>query len=200
MYQPEHFKEERPEVLHELIRSHPFGLLISNSADGLLANGLPFLLDAERNILKAHFARANPHWRGLDGQQVLIVFQGPQAYISPSLYATKKDTGKVVPTWNYVMVQVRGLAKVHDDVEWLASQVTALTNTHEMKRKEPWAVSDAPESYIQSQLRGIVGVEIEITSINGKWKMSQNRPEADKRGVADGLEQSAVAALVRERI
>jgi len=131
---------------------------------------------------------------------VLIVFQGPQAYISPSLYATKPETHKVVPTWNYVMVQVRGVAKVHDDVQWLEAQVAALTYSHEAKRASPWAVSDAPAPYIQSQLRGIVGVEITIASIEGKWKMSQNRPEADRRGVADGLEQSDVAALVRSRI
>jgi len=200
MYQPEHFKEDRIEVLHGLIRSHPFGLLISNGAEGLLANGLPFYLDAATGNLKAHFARANDHWRNLDGQQVLIVFQGPQTYISPSLYVTKQETGKVVPTWNYVMVQARGIARVHDDAQWLVQQIQELTHSNEARRSQPWAVTDAPAPYIQSQLRGIVGVEIAISSIEGKWKLSQNRSEADKRSVADGLENEEVARLVRERM
>lgn len=202
MYQPPHFKEERLEVQHGLIRSHPFGLLISVGQDGPVANGVPFLLDHEAaplGILKTHVSRANSQWRNLDGQSILAVFQGPQAYVSPSLYETKRETGKVVPTWNYAMVQVKGKARVHEDAAWLHAQVTALTVGHEHSRPAPWHVSDAPESYVDSQLKGIVGVEIVIQAIEGKWKMSQNRPESDRRGVNSGLagNNPEVAALVR---
>jgi transcriptional regulator len=136
-------------------------------------------------------ARANPQWRELDGQKVLVVFQGPQAYISPSFYATKRETGKVVPTWNYAMVQVRGVARVHDGSAWLDAQIAALTSSQERQRAPSWAVSDAPRDFIEAQLRSIVGVEIEIAAIEGKWKVSQNRPEADRRGVAEQLATSA---------
>jgi len=201
MYQPPHFKEERLEVQHTLIRAHPFGLLISVGEDGPEANGLPFYLDATAGplgTLKVHMARANAQWRSINGQKVLIVFQGPQAYISPSLYETKRETGKVVPTWNYCMVQASGIARVHEDAEWLHKQITALTQGHEGKRAAPWAVIDAPDSFIQSQIRGIVGVEIEISAISGKWKMSQNRNEADRKGVIEGVGDPEVSDLVRE--
>jgi transcriptional regulator len=204
MYQPAHFKETRLEVQHALIKAHPFGLLISSGVDGLEANGVPFLVDAgpaPLGILRTHVARANSQWKNLNGQSVLVVFQGPQTYISPSLYETKRETGKVVPTWNYVMVQVKGVASVHEDHAWLSAQITALTNKHEAGRPAPWAVDDAPERYIESQMNGIVGIEIDITSIEGKWKVSQNRPEADRRGVAEGLSKEKpnldMAGLVR---
>ena len=147
-------------------------------------------------------ARGNEQWRGLDGQRVLAVFQGPQAYVSPSFYATKRETGKVVPTWNYAMVQVRGSVTIHDDPHWLQAQITALTKAHEGNRAEPWAVSDAPERYIEMQKRAIVGIEITIDDIRGKWKVSQNRTVADQSGVAEGLEADGemdMAALVRQR-
>jgi transcriptional regulator len=202
MYEPPHFKEDRLEVQHALIKAHPYGLLISVGAEGPVANGAPFLLDSVAGALgtlKLHLARANQQWRGLDGQKVLCVFQGPMAYVSPSHYETKRETGKVVPTWNYVMVQARGVARVHEDAVWLRAQVSALTDKHEKGRAEPWAVSDAPPTYIDSQLKGIVGMEIAIESIAGKWKVSQNRPEADRRGVAAGLaDNPEMAALVRE--
>ena len=190
MYQPPHFKEDRLDIQHALIKAHPFGLLISSGVEGLEANGVPFLVDAATaplGILRTHVARANSQWKNLNGQNVLVVFQGPQTYISPSLYETKRETGKVVPTWNYVIVQVKGVASVHEDHAWLSAQIRALTQTHEAGRVAPWAVDDAPERYIESQMNGIVGVEISITSIEGKWKVSQNRPEADRRGVAEGL-------------
>jgi len=203
MYQPPHHREDRLDVQHALIERHPFGLLISTGPDGLLANGLPFLLRREAGALgtlAAHMARANEQWRTLDGQSVLVVFQGPQIYITPAFYETKRETGKVVPTWNYAMVQARGLARVHADPAWLDGQIGALTDRHEEKRPRPWAVEDAPRPYIESQMRGIVGVEIEIAAIEGKWKVSQNRPEADRRGVAEGLANAApdMAALVRD--
>jgi len=202
MYQTTHFKEERLEVQHALIEAHPFGLLISVGPDGPEANGVPFLLDAggaPLGVLKSHVARANDQWRNLDGQRVLIVFQGPQAYVSPSLYETKRETGKVVPTWNYVMVQARGFVRVHEERDWLHAQVSALTKTHEQGRSQPWAVSDAPALYIESQLKGIVGIEIIIDVIEGKWKVSQNRPEVDRRGVAHGLadDHAEMIKLVR---
>lgn len=202
MYQPPLHREDRLDVQHTLIETHPFGLLISSSEEGLTANGLPFILKRDQShlgLLKAHLARANGQWQGLDGQQVLIVFQGPLSYISPSFYETKKETGKVVPTWNYAMVQARGVARVHHDPSWLNRQINELTNHQEAGRADPWAVNDAPEAYIQSQLRGIVGVEIPITAIEGKWKVSQNRTEPDRRGVAEGLLETnpSMSSLVR---
>lgn len=202
MYQPPHHREDRLDVQHALIQSHPFGLLISSGTDGLFANAIPFLLQpamGERGTLECHMARANDQWREIDGKQVLVVFQGPQSYVSPSFYETKRETGKVVPTWNYAMVQVRGIARLRSDPEWLGRQIDALTSRHETGRTPSWAVSDAPRAYIESQLRGIMGIEIEIAAIEGKWKVSQNRPEADRRGVAEGLSQSnpAMAELVK---
>jgi transcriptional regulator len=202
MYQPPHHREDRLDVQHALIEAHPFGLLISAGPEGLLANGIPFILKPDHGqlgLLKAHLARANGQWQSLDGQQVLVVFQGPLSYVTPSFYETKKETGKVVPTWNYAMVQARGVARVHTDPSWLHAQINELTDHQEAGRAHPWAVNDAPEPYIHSQLHGIIGVEIPITAIEGKWKVSQNRPEADRRGVAEGLAEAnpAMASLVR---
>ena len=194
MYQPPHHREDRLEVQHSLIRSHPLGLLISSGTEGLLANAIPFLLQPSTGAfgtLQAHMARGNSQWRNLDGQKVLVVFQGPQAYVSPSFYETKRETGKVVPTWNYAMVQARGIANVHADAAWLDKQILALTSQHEGRRSPSWAVGDAPRAFIETQLKGIIGVEIEIQHIEGKWKVSQNRPEPDRRGVAEGLANDA---------
>jgi transcriptional regulator len=186
MYLPALFREDRLEALHALIRSHPLGLLISHGPGGLLANLLPFVLksgDSERGVLQAHMARANPQWRELDDRPVLVVFRGADAYVSPSLYATKKETGKVVPTWNYVMVQARGQARVRDQIDWLSPQLDALTSGREANRTQPWAVADAPADYIETQKKHIVGLEIEIAALEGKWKVSQNQPEANRRSV-----------------
>ncbi|MGB3539004.1 MAG: FMN-binding negative transcriptional regulator [Mesorhizobium sp.] len=212
MYQPPLFRETRPDILHALIRSHPLGLMISNGADGPVANPLPFLLDADvppHGRLRVHLAKANPHWRLLadnPGSSVLVVFQGADSYITPSWYETKRETGKVVPTWNYAMVQVRGTAQVIEDQEWLARQISDLTGVHENGRPDPWAVTDAPDAFIQSQIKGIVGIEIAITAMDGKWKTSQNRPMADRAGVVQGLEAEGkttsaleMARLVRSR-
>jgi transcriptional regulator len=191
MYQPPHFREEDLSVQHALIRAHPLGLLITSGPGGLMANPLPFLLDAGSSLkgtLRVHMARANGQWREIQaGATVLVVFQGAESYITPSWYAMKRETGKVVPTWNYAIVQARGAAKVFEDANWLRRQVGALTSEHEGSRPAPWAVTDAPEAYIASQLKGIVGVEIEITGIEGKWKVSQNRPAADVLEVVAGL-------------
>ncbi len=208
MYLPEHFEESRPDVLHELLRSHPLGLLITQDsaqdAVGLQADAIPFMLDAERGefgTLVAHVARANPLWReARTDVESLVVFQGAQAYISPAWYATKQETGKVVPTWNYVMVQARGRLRVIDDAAWLHSLVTRLTDHHEAARSDaprtPWKVTDAPDDYIAAMQRAIVGIEIELTALTGKWKVSQNRSAADRAGVAGGLGAHAMAALV----
>ena len=203
MYQPDQHREDRLEVQHDLIAAHPFGLLISAGGQGLLANGLPFHLDrqaAPLGRLRGHLARANPQWHDLDGQPVLVVFQGPLTYVSPGFYETKRETGKVVPTWNYAMVQVRGIARVLQDQAWLDAQVAALTDAMEAGQPHPWAVDDAPRPYVEAQLRGIVGVQIDIAGVEGKWKVSQNRPPADRLGVARGLEASHpdMAALVRK--
>ena len=190
MYCPSLFREDRLDVLHAFMRSHPLGLLISHGSAGLVANLLPFVLktaDSGRGVLQAHMARANPQWQELDDQAVLIVFRGPDAYVSPSLYATKRETGKVVPTWNYAIVQARGKARIRDRSDWLTPQLNALTTAREAARAQPWSVADAPADYIEAQKRAIVGIEIEIAVLEGKWKVSQNQPEANRRSVAAGF-------------
>jgi transcriptional regulator len=191
MYEPPLHRKESLEAQHALIRSQPLGLLISAGPAGLEANSIPFLLDASASkfgTLRAHMARANPQWRSLgEAEEALVVFQGPDRYISPNWYATKRETAKVVPTWNYVMVQARGKPRVIEDAEWLRAQIDELTRTHEGRRPTPWAVSDAPADFIAMQVKAIVGLEIEIAHIAGKWKASQNRPAADREGVIEGL-------------
>jgi transcriptional regulator len=194
MYQPPHFREDDLSVQHALIRAHPLGLLVTLGREGLEANPIPFVLDARASALgtlKAHLSRANAQWRNFDpAQEALVVFQGPEAYITPSWYAAKREHGKVVPTWNYAIVQARGRLTVRDNPDWLLQQIAALTDIQETPRPEPWAVSDAPEPFVAAQLKGIVGVELEITRIEGKWKVSQNRAEADRLGVSAGLRLS----------
>ncbi len=202
MYEPPHFVEDRAEVMHELIRAHPLGLLVCNGENGPVANPVPFLLDVSSDavVLRAHLARANPQWRLLENAgTALVVFQGEQAYVTPSWYASKTEHGKVVPTWNYCLVQVRGKVSIHDDPAWLARQAGTLTDTHEAGRAQPWAMTDAPERFVETQLRAIVGVEIVVRELRGKWKVSQNRPVADRAGVAAGMadEDAAMAGLVR---
>ncbi|HEY6630904.1 MAG TPA: FMN-binding negative transcriptional regulator [Rhizobiaceae bacterium] len=191
MYQPPHFREDDLSVQHALIRAHPLGLLITSGDAGPNANLLPFHLDAAlsaKGTLQVHMAKANGQWREIEaGAPVLVVFQGADAYVTPSWYATKQETGKVVPTWNYAVVQVRGVARVIHDADWLRGQIGALTGEHEAVRDHAWTVSDAPDAFIASQIKGIVGVEIEIAGIDGKWKVSQNRPEADRTRVAAAL-------------
>lgn len=208
MYAPSMFAETRVEVMHALIRSHPFGLLVTQDADGSQADGIPFLIDADRGphgTLRAHVARANPLWRASRTDvDSLAVFQGPQAYISPAWYASKAEHGQVVPTWNYVIVQARGRLRAIDDAAWVRRLVGDLTDRHEAGRSAPWAVSDAPDEYIAKMLKAIVGIEIELTALTGKWKVSQNRPAADRDGVVRGLRDehggrnADMAALVRD--
>lgn len=208
MYLPSHFAETRPEVLHAALRDHPLGLLITQDAEHTLeVNPIPFLLDAARGphgTLRGHVARANPVWReARRDAETVVVFQGPQAYVSPGWYATKAETGKVVPTWNYVTVVARGALRVIDDRGWLRGLVGELTERHEAAQARPWQVSDAPPDYIDTMLKAIVGIEIELVSLQGKWKVSQNRPAKDREGVAEALRDGtdthgpAMAALVR---
>jgi transcriptional regulator len=191
MYIPAHFREARTEEQHALIRDYPLGLLITTGAAGLQASPLPFHLVTEGpslGILQTHLSRANPHWMAIDGLDALVVFQGSDAYITPSWYQSKEEHGKVVPTWNYAMVQARGRVKVIEEQGWLRAQITRLTGDHESRRAAPWHVTDAPPAFIDAQIKGIVGLEIEIGHLEGKWKVSQNRPDADRPRVADGLD------------
>jgi transcriptional regulator len=199
MYQPPHFREDRLDVQHDLIRSHPLGLLITSGPGGLMANPIPFLIDSgasERGTLLCHMARANPQWRELAAvEECLVVFQGPQDYVTPSWYATKRETGKVVPTWNYAMVHAWGKPAVIDDPDWLRRQIESLTQAREASRPEPWQVDDAPAAFVTAQIKGIIGVEIPIGRIEGKWKVSQNRPEPDRAGVAAGYREQGEAGI-----
>jgi transcriptional regulator len=193
MYLPAHFEEKRPEVLHELLRAHPLGLLITQSDAGLSADSIPFVLDADPaggpGILRAHVARANPLWREARGDvDSLVVFQGAQAYISPGWYPSKAEHGKVVPTWNYVMVQARGRLRAIDEAAWLHAFVSRLTNKHEAVQARPWAVTDAPAPFVDTMVKAIVGIELTLTELTGKWKVSQNRSAADRAGVVSGLQ------------
>jgi transcriptional regulator len=191
MYRPPAFREDRIEILHQAIVAYPLAMLVTSSASGISANLIPFTLHSdagERGVLKAHLAKANSQLADLRaGAEALVIFQGPQAYVSPSWYPTKRLHGKVVPTWNYVMVQARGRPVIIDDPDWLRMQIDALTGQQEQYQPEPWSVADAPASYIDGQLKGITGIEIAIERIEGKWKASQNHPAANKAGVVDGL-------------
>lgn len=206
MYTPRHFEETRLDVLHTLIAAHPLGALVHGSADGLDADHIPFEVDgptpeAPFGILRAHVARANPLWRDA-GAAVMVLFQSPSAYVSPAFYEQKAETGKVVPTWNYAVVHAHGTLRAIEDRAWLLSLVERLTNRHEAGRAEPWKVSDAPPDYIEAMLNAIVGIEIRIDRIEGKWKTSQNRSTADQARVAAGLvaDGNALGALMRDRL
>ena len=206
MYQPGAFREERLEILHALIRAHPLGTLITAGSGGLAANLVPFIVadQGERGTLRAHIARANDQVEALRaGAETLVVFQGPDAYISPSWYPSKQEHGRVVPTWNYVVVQVHGTPHLIEDPLWIRAQIGALTQSQEGQRARPWSVADAPEAFVEAQIRAIVGVEIPILRIEGKWKLSQNRSAADRRGVVEGLQgegrNEEMARLVAER-
>jgi transcriptional regulator len=191
MYVPDHFREDRPEVLQDAVRRIGFATLVTQ---GLEANHLPMLL--EGGILRGHVARANPVWKAGAGE-ALAIFLGPHAYVSPSWYPSKAETGKAVPTWNYLTVHARGTIAWIQDGDWLRAHVTALSITHEAGRAEPWAVSDAPAGYIDALLRAIVGFELTVTHIQGKWKLSQNRDAADRAGVREGLQQDGHGELSR---
>jgi len=191
MYVPQIFQEDRVEVLHDLIRTYPFGTLVTMNEEGLQANHVPFHVESAPEpfgTLYAHVARANPVWRDFSrNNEALVIFQGPQTYISPSSYLTKKETGMVVPTWNYAVVHAHGRLNAIEDVLWLRAFLEELTKTHERGRSEPWNISDAPAEYIEKQLNAIVGLKLTITQLVGKWKLSQNRPARDRASVIQAL-------------
>ena len=210
MYLPQHFQETRVEILHALMREHPLCTLVTLGADGLNANHIPIEIDpdpAPFGTLRGHVARANPVWRECAADvAALVVFQGPSAYVSPSWYPSKREAGKVVPTYNYVVVHAYGPLRSVEDPAWLRGLVERLTDKFEANRAERWRVTDAPASYIDAQLRAIVGIEIPVTRLLGKWKVSQNRSAPDRSGVVDGLRAGAdpdaaeIARLVRESL
>jgi transcriptional regulator len=210
MYTPKHFEETRLPVLHELMDAHPFVTLISAGVSGLIASHIPMVLErdgSEFGVLKGHVSRANPQWREFTPEvEALAIFSGPHHYISPSWYPEKSDTGKVVPTWNYAVVHAYGRVKVMDDAGWLREHVSRLTDVHEAAIGAPWKVTDAPDDYITTLLRGIVGLEFTVTRLEGKWKASQNRSEQDRAGAAAGLgelateDSRAMKAMIEQRM
>lgn len=208
MYLPKLHEETRTEVMHGLMRAQPLATIVTLGSDGLIANHLPLLLDStcgEFGTLRGHVARANPLWQQFSSTlESVIIFQGPDAYISPGWYPSKLEHGKAVPTWNYAVVHAHGLPRVVEDGGWLAKHLTELSDTHEAFQAAPWKLADAPKDYIDRMMEMIVGIEIPIAKLVGKWKVSQNRPAADRLGVIAGLESradqrtSAMAALVRD--
>ena len=192
MYVPPHFLEDDKAALHQAIGETRLATLVTLGSEGMEASHVPILLDEGEGpygAIRGHLARANPQWRrALAETPALAMFLGPDAYVSPNWYATKRETGKVVPTWNYLAIHAYGRVEFFEDAERLRAIVTSLTQRHEGRREKPWAVTDAPEDYIQAQLRGIIGFRLPIDRLEGKWKLSQNRPEADRRGVIEGLE------------
>jgi transcriptional regulator len=188
MYTPAQFAEARPEVLHDLIRRYPLGALVSTSSEqGLMASHIPMLLDSDAGVLRCHVARANPHWQTLSESPVLVIFTGPEHYISPSWYASKDEHGKVVPTWNYAAVHVHGHARTFEG-EALYPHLQKLTSANESAHALTWRLEDAPREYIEGLMKAIVGVEIVIQRLQGKWKLSQNRPDRDRQGAIAGLD------------
>ncbi len=208
MYNPAHFEESRPDVLHALVHAHPLSTLVVMSSDGLLANHIPLHLrqDGPLGTLVGHIARANPLWTQMDANvEALAIFQGPQHYISPGWYATKQEHGKVVPTWNYAVVHGKGTLQLHHETDWIRQLLLDLTSQQESVMPTPWSVDDAPRDYTDALLRALVGIEIPLTSLRGKWKVSQNQPAVNQQSLVAALEMrpagdaQAMAQLVKER-
>jgi transcriptional regulator len=210
MYLPKHFEERDPERLRSLIQRHPLGALVTATESGLDANHIPFLFAdtaSGAQQLHGHIARANPLWREVvRDATALVIFQGPESFISPSWYPSKRENASVVPTWNYAVVHVHGVLRCVDDPAWVRSHVEALTREHEGKRDAPWAVTDAPADFIEKMVTAVVGIEISITRLVGKWKVGQNRSISDRIGVVEALQREAapsgttMAALIKETL
>lgn len=205
MYQPRQFEQADTAALHTLLADHPLATLVMHSPEaGLQANLIPLMFDAgagPHGTLRGHVARANTVWReaGADGIEALALFQGPQAYISPNWYPSKQEHHKVVPTWNYVVAEARGTLVAIDDAQWLHALVTQLTQAHEAAQPQPWQVADAPADYIAQMLRAIVGIELRLSApLTGKWKVSQNRSDADRLGVQAGLAGRAASGTAKD--
>ena len=208
MYIPRANHEDRIPVLHKLIEDQPFASLVTIGSSGLVASHIPMVLEQNGALgqLRGHISRANTQWRDYTPSvEALAIFSGPQRYITPKWYPEKQETGKVVPTWNYVVVHAYGYLKIIEDSEWLMAHLSSLTNIHEADSTVPWKIADAPADYIASLAKGIVGLEITVERLEGKWKVSQNRSEQDRSGVAMGLaelnttESLAMKALVEKR-
>lgn len=193
MYVPAHFEESRPEALHALIAEHPFGTLVTSGPHGLDANHIPFDLapgEGALGVLRAHVARANPVWQEIaDGGEVLVMFGGGDAYISPNWYPSKHEFHKKVPTWNYRVVHAHGRIAIRDDERYVRGVVARLTRTHEASQQKPWKMTDSAPDYIDAMIKAIVGIEIEITRLIGKFKLSQNRAVPDIEGAGAALER-----------
>ena len=207
MYVPKHFEETDEGILRQLILTHPLGALVTLTHHGLDANHIPFLVRAEPapfGTLHGHIARANPLWRDFyPDVEALVIFQGPDTYISPTLYPSKGEHGKVVPTWNYVVVHAHGTMRIIDDPGWTRAHLEELVTAFETRRPVPWKVTDAPADYIEKMVGVVIGLEIPIQRLIGKWKVSQNRTARDRKGVIEGLETEgtertlAMAGLMR---
>ncbi|MGY6039818.1 FMN-binding negative transcriptional regulator [Aeromonas sp. AE23HZ002T15] len=199
MYLPTHFAVTDPEALHALMRAHPLGALITHGEGGLDANHLPFEFDAgegEHGVLRAHVARNNPLWQAVtDGQEVLVIFKAADAYVSPNWYPSKQEHHKQVPTWNYAVVHAHGRIRVRDDARFVRRLLASLTRVHEAAEPSPWKMADAPRDYLEAMVAAVVGIEIEITGLVGKFKLSQNKEAADRQGVVDALQERDQAAL-----
>ncbi|MGY4025340.1 FMN-binding negative transcriptional regulator [Aeromonas rivuli] len=205
MYLPTHFAVTEPEALHALIRAYPLGALITHWEGGLDANHLPFEFDAgegEHGVLRAHVARNNPLWQEVkEGQEVLVIFRAAEGYVSPSWYPSKQVHHQQVPTWNYAVVHAHGRIRVRDDARFVRRLLTSLTRVHEAAEPAPWKMADAPRDYIEAMVQAVVGIEIEITGLVGKFKLSQNKEEGDRLGVVDALQakgQTALAAAMQQ--
>lgn len=204
MYIPEHFRESNSETLHSFMAAYPLATVVTSNENGLEANHLPLMLSTpsgSKSSLRGHIARGNPLGRNRSSTPCLVIFQGPDHYISPNWYPMKKEHGRAVPTWNYLAVHLHGQLTVIDDIAWLRSMVTRLTDRHESQFDQPWKVTDAPEAYIDKLLLGIVGIEISVDRIEGKWKVSQNQTEANRAGVVQGLcqlNQEAAQQIAQE--
>ena len=199
MYVPAHFAETRKEVLHSRIVQHPFGTLITHGSNGLDANHIPFELaaeDGELGVLRAHVARANPVWQEVaNGDEVLVVFHAGDAYISPNWYPSKHELHKQVPTWNYMVVHAHGRITILDDERYVRGVVGRLTRTHEASEPKPWKMGDAPKDYVDAMVKAIVGIQVEITRLVGKSKLSQNKEARDIHGAAEALKSSGESQL-----
>jgi transcriptional regulator len=210
MYLPKHHEESDLAVLHALIKAHPLGAWVIQSEGELVVNHIPLLLDPTRGkygTLVGHVARANPAWKSFSTtSNSIVIFQGAESYISPSWYPSKHAHGKVVPTWNYAVVHAHGIPRAIEDRDWLLAHLTQMTNEHESKRALPWKVSDAPQNFTDQLMQAIVGIEIPIGKLVGKWKVHQHRSDAEKLGVVAGLQgrgdsqSEDMAALVRMHI